>query len=622
MVDINESSIWEMVLRAAASSVTKKAAARGTFSRPQRPDTEIGSVASRRSASSGASVSASSHASKSTVSSFAASLTASWSSLTRAKSKAAKRGPALDSGPSRLEPLADLPEDAPCAAADTHRDQTMSPAGEACASQVGVDDAGLKADAVGAVTVGALSTDESKTARSHASKSGGCPGIANRSQRTAALGAPVFAAQKEKAVRGPGSAARHACRDASATSPGRAREVQSDAAIFGKATLLSRPGPPRPLESAAVAADASSDDWDEESPRAFESTLVATPRSAKSDKSVASSSRLQQLPDMGEVGSDGRGGCMRRGPGDASRAGGARVLLRQSRPNLDCGGEAVAAMAADAGAAAMRAGSGEHAPEITQVAGDKGSPAPGITAEEDAAGVSGLWHCDAQQDASNGADGREALAASKEAANARAPSEAGFSILDEVRTQYTESEAFSDKDEVDSSVDESDNERVEEERRQFFREAYCRRGSDSEDDLADLDQALEPRDMFEARYLAPPCRCDDRSPILSPWITRDLTMTGQWDSSSCLAGRLVRVRRVRRFFRRKMPVSGVPHTWGSGACVDADGGIVNGGACRHVPGTRCRKCTVFMVLWKLTALIGMDAHGRFPLVPRPRVARG
>lgn len=77
-----------------------------------------------------------------------------------------------------------------------------------------------------------------------------------------------------------------------------------------------------------------------------------------------------------------------------------------------------------------------------------------------------------------------------------------------------------------SSVDESDDERVEEERRQFFREAYCVRGSDSEDDLTDLDQKLEARDAYESRIL--------------------------------------RVRRVRRFFRRKVAVSAVPFTWGSG----------------------------------------------------------
>ena len=60
----------------------------------------------------------------------------------------------------------------------------------------------------------------------------------------------------------------------------------------------------------------------------------------------------------------------------------------------------------------------------------------------------------------------------------------------QVQTQYTASEAGSEEgDDVDSSVDESDDERVEAERRQFFFEAYCVRGSDSEEDLADLDQA-------------------------------------------------------------------------------------------------------------------------------------
>jgi len=78
----------------------------------------------------------------------------------------------------------------------------------------------------------------------------------------------------------------------------------------------------------------------------------------------------------------------------------------------------------------------------------------------------------------------------------------------------------------ESSVDESDNERVEEERKQFFKEAFCLRGSDSEDDLTDVDQHLEARDMYERR--------------------------------------IERVRRVRRFYRRKVAVSSVPFTWGSG----------------------------------------------------------
>jgi len=78
----------------------------------------------------------------------------------------------------------------------------------------------------------------------------------------------------------------------------------------------------------------------------------------------------------------------------------------------------------------------------------------------------------------------------------------------------------------ESSVDESDNERVEEERKQFFKEAFCLRGSDSEDDLTDVDQHLEARDMYERR--------------------------------------IERVRRVRRFYRRKVAVCSVPFTWGSG----------------------------------------------------------
>ena len=60
----------------------------------------------------------------------------------------------------------------------------------------------------------------------------------------------------------------------------------------------------------------------------------------------------------------------------------------------------------------------------------------------------------------------------------------------------------------------------------LYRQAYHERGSDSEDDLADLDQKLEPRDDFEAR--------------------------------------LRRVRRVRRFYRRRRNVIVNPVSWGTG----------------------------------------------------------
>jgi hypothetical protein len=107
-------------------------------------------------------------------------------------------------------------------------------------------------------------------------------------------------------------------------------------------------------------------------------------------------------------------------------------------------------------------------------------------------------------------------------------STSGFSVLDDVETQYTESEQGSGADDFDeSSIDASDNERIEAERRQFFRDAYCLRGSDSEDDLADLDQKLEARDAFESK--------------------------------------VIRLRRVRRFCRRKIPVSSQLFSWGSGA---------------------------------------------------------
>lgn len=94
-------------------------------------------------------------------------------------------------------------------------------------------------------------------------------------------------------------------------------------------------------------------------------------------------------------------------------------------------------------------------------------------------------------------------------------------------SEEEESESEAEEEEAEpSSADSSEEERKEEERKQFFNDAYCLRGSDSEDDLADLDQRLEPRDAYEERVRS--------------------------------------VRRVRRFYRRRVMAYGVPYSWGNG----------------------------------------------------------
>jgi hypothetical protein len=538
VTDINESSIWEMVLRAAASSVTKKAAARGKLGRSERADTDTASVASSRSAASSRArasallSSASSQSSTSRASSLTASLAASWSSLTRSKGKAAprSRGPALDRGPRPRQQLADLPEDAqggsadlpevaPGAAVMGESNALAAAAGHARAprdDEAAEAGAGVAADEAGAARAGAVPAPDSNDSRQQGSTdaraqagAGGSsqrasPSSGSRASRTAALGAPVFS--RNKAAGGPWAPARRsvsaAASEASAASAGRSPEAPSrvNSSIFGNSTELSQP---RTLDSAAVAPDASSDDdWGDESPRAFESTLVATPRSVRSVKSVSSASRVQQLPDMRGGGDDLRCRGERREGGKGKRAGEAREVLRQSRESFEHAHRTVVPNMARAAAAGIEARRQAEAVEIEEVGGGEGAAATMESGGGD--GGDGPRYRDAHQHASRDVQGGGAAAASlgedAGAGAACAQSEAGFSILDEVRTQYTESEAESAREEdVDSSVDESDNDRVEAERRQFFREAYCLRGSDSEDDLADLDQALEARDAFEAR---------------------------------------------------------------------------------------------------------------------------
>ena len=118
--DINESAIWDMVLRAAASSVSQKAAARGKLLRGASGGTDASSVSARSevsSASAGTKGSSSSVTSRvSGTNSFSASLSSSLSSFMGSRSskdKPAKRAPPLDSGarPRQRTGLADLPED-------------------------------------------------------------------------------------------------------------------------------------------------------------------------------------------------------------------------------------------------------------------------------------------------------------------------------------------------------------------------------------------------------------------------------------------------------------------------------------------------------------------------------
>jgi len=269
-----------MVLRAAASSATKKAAVRGKADWAARAESDgTASVVSSRSAASNTSAAASSRSaassrtSASRGSSLAASLSASWSALTRSKGSTAKRGPALDSGPRRAPPLGDVPEDVP--GAEDSLECDVLPAGEAAAAAS--SGCGKAADLGGAAT--------SAGGEAQGKQAGEVAEDGRKARpRPAALGAPVFS--EKSAGRGTADAARHSAsllgnsqasagggRRAGATVQGRAGGVS--------AKQLSQPSPP---QAAAVAAEVSSDEWEGASPRAFEATFVATPRSVASSQ--------------------------------------------------------------------------------------------------------------------------------------------------------------------------------------------------------------------------------------------------------------------------------------------------------------------------------------------------
>ena len=547
--DINESAIWDMVLRAAASSVSQKAAARGKLLRGARGGTDASSVSARSAVSSdsagtkGSSSSVTSRASG--VNSFAASLSSSLSSFMGSRSskdKPAKRSP-LDSGarPRQRTGLADLPEDE-------------------------------------------LATAEGADART---MSGG--------DRKSSL--------KHNGAFGGGK--------------GDAFAVSQRGSSLGSIGMLSAP---RPLESAALPLGAE-EEKEEEEEDDFSDAFVATdvpmdpaamltPRSQRSDKSSSASVRCQQLPPA-----QANQQHLSRKADERANGRDARALLEQSRQVLEharqnnarqnnCSTKESPYRTSSLQNKFSTEQALQHArpmkqnppplpplpppPEQRGTTKDLGGPAqvtsllknkfhtkqvlqqdmtkdletqtaqavsisPEVPEDKEAmrehgggrgggggggdggrvhdGGGRGLGLGNIYPDARFGGEGwdRDRDEGSIDPRlSVCGRSESGFSILDDVVTQYSQSEAPSDEDGdfQDSDVDDSDNERVARERHEFFREAFCVRGSDSEEDLADLDQKLEARDAFESR--------------------------------------IVRVRRVRRFYRRKVAVAAAPWTWGSG----------------------------------------------------------
>ena len=489
--DINESAIWDMVLRAAASSVSQKAAARGKPLRGTRGGDDASSVSARSavsSASAGTRASSSSATSRGSGASLAASLSSSVSSLMGSKGRAAKRAPALDSGPRPRQRagLPDLPED----------------------ELAGADSAdGAHSTAVsGAAVAGAPA--ESRDSRP----------ASDMHLKLAKLGGDSF--------------------------PGSRR-----GASLGSSAILSAP---KPLESAALPACAASEDEeaDDDFGDAFVATDVLTPRSSRSNKS-SSSVRCQQLPQApehlarkAEEGGSSRSSRFSPAPGGQD----ARALLQQSRQVLEHARHKRQPPPpppplreqrdTSSDVAAPKVSHTTEVPEEQDSARDAGAGrgggaggGAGVVARNHGGGrgldVGPICPDANQVDSRMDSDSMDRDEGSIDPrASACGRSESGFSVLNDVMTQYTESEAPSDADNDDSSVDESDDGRVEQERQEFFREAFCLRGSDSEDDLTDLDQKLEARDAFESRR--------------------------------------VRVRRVRRFYRRKVAVTAAPWTWGSG----------------------------------------------------------
>ena len=502
--DINESSIWEMVLRAAASSVTSKASARGKLRGAHVSDTSSvvssrSAVSSASAASEAASVASSRASGRSRAASIAASLASSWSSLTKRSNGSSSRPRssrrALDSGPrpkQRYE-LADLPEDEPSAAEATEADARavpQVPGGEAVAAQMR---AGAEA---GKAQAGKASGDAQ-----------------DQTVRAPGLGMPVFTNEGRRCV--------------------------------SLSTSLSHVTQPRPLLSAALEPVATLREPEgnalDDASDAYGGTCVAagvlTPRSSRSSRSGSSSYsrqrfQQQQLPparqpaparQVNEIDGSLEQGRADPEAQDTRAARDTLALLKQSRRVL----EAHRAKTGDS-KSAHKTDSSNVANATEQVAAPVQEQTDNsihvvkdAQPEEHGGGV----HADADlQGGDLGNDGSMFDGGGSVCGR----STSGFSVLDDVVTQYTESEEGSGVDDFDeSSVDASDDERVEAERRQFFQEAYCLRGSDSEDDLADLDQKLEARDTFESK--------------------------------------VVRVRRVRRFCRRKVAVSSQLFSWGSGA---------------------------------------------------------
>ena len=312
-----------MVLRAAASSVSKKLSARGKTKRAGAESSDTASVTSSRSVLSNSSAGsmaslasvASSHASVSSrASSLASSISSSISSLTRStKSKNAKRGPALDSGPRPRQhtELEDLPEDEP-GAADTAEVDMLSSSQDALAHE----HAGTAV--AGGAGTGAAMTDSSTAATAENS----IKHTPKHTPRTVGLGAPVF---------GKGaSAAGHT----SGINTGLRTDglSHSNPLLLGKLQGLANI---RPLESVALAPAAVSEDLDDDEEfDYFVPTNVATPRSVDSKKSSSSSRRQQsavsQLPLPHTAGPTAHGDCSSEHappPRDNRTAPDARTLL-------------------------------------------------------------------------------------------------------------------------------------------------------------------------------------------------------------------------------------------------------------------------------------------------------
>ena len=484
--DINESAIWDMVLRAAASAGPKKSAHR-RVGQGDTEDDDLQSVSSNRtglsetgSRSSTTSRAAASetqglHASQASPGwSLGGSLARSWSSLTRTNNtterKKDQRGPWLDSAPGRSarNQLGALPE------------QALDDSIAACA---GLDDndsrmAHQVSAQVGSRRPDALPPGQGKTmakaqgrcshdAEAAVDESAGHSPSVSDAQMTScqgklqALGQPVFSSVKG------------------------AESVLLKGVMSGTSNSGSGGSTPWLVQSAAPHLRSPSQCLS--SSPSVRASLVPQPPAPTASEAIAEQEEAGAVLEMSRHAMRQRKMMTEVPP----------LVLAHSKP-------------ADGGVERLRASS--LASSMHTKTDDHDVASVGKRAED--LPVSG-----AQEPKADLVDTDGVLACAR--------SDTGFSVLDDVVTQYTESQASSCRDSgAGSSGDESEDQAIEARRREFFRSAYCVRASDSEDDLTDLDLRPQCRDDFERQ--------------------------------------LVRVRRLRRVSRRKAAVAGMVHSWGSG----------------------------------------------------------